>query len=143
MYSLIDRYDFMKKMKVDERMVDAYKEKILRTLENKTYIHLADEFTGLSNYSIECSQQTEEQELEKFSGKLSKFMAYQEALHDMVTSGKLIPVKITNTYSVGSFNVRIHYAIRNGMSTLSGDRDINIPILEHNTFMLKPSLMNK
>ncbi|MDD2481192.1 MAG: hypothetical protein PHC44_07285 [Lutispora sp.] len=124
-------------------MVDSYKNKILKTLQNKSYVHLSDEFTCLSNYTIDCNTQTEQSELDKFTQTLSKFMAYQEALYDMVTEGKLMPVKITNTYSVGNFNVSINYSIRNGMSTLRGEKDISIAILDNNTFMLKPSLGNK
>ncbi len=139
----IDSYNFMKNIRVIEDGVKFYKEKILKRLKTEDYIKLSDEFNGLSNYEINCNNQEVERELDKFTERLSDFMAYQEALHDMVIEGKLIPIKITNMSSCGNFNIRIQYSIRNGMSTLKGYKDIGIPILENNTFMLKPSLKGK
>lgn len=141
--ALIDSYDFLGKIKVYKEMIDFFKDKVLSSLKRNKYVHLSDEFSVLGNYSIKCSIETELDELDKFSKELSKFMAYQEALYEMMVDGILMPVKITNTYSYGNFNVKINYSVRSGNCTTSSECDISIPILENHTFMLKPSLMNK
>lgn len=137
--SLIDNYDYLAKIQVDTEMVESFKNKIMNTLKKEIYVNLTDQFSKLSNYSIRCSLENEQDELDKYTKELSNFMAYQEALYEMMLEGTLMPVKVTNAISYGNYSARINYSIGN----TSAEPHIFIPILTHDRFMLKPSLMNK
>ncbi len=140
---LIEKYDFINNIKVDEAMVKENKTKLLKTFRKNNYIHLFDEFSYLRSYSIQCSQETEQREIDNLTREISNFMAFQEAIYDLLLERILMPVKITNMSSYTNFNISVDYSIRNGMMKTSRKIYIGLPILEHHTYIIRPSMRNK
>lgn len=115
-------------------------ESILSHLKINLYIHLSNQLSKITNIELHYNRENYEDEFKRFTEKISNFMAFQEALFNLMTKGKIMPVNISTIISGRRTYVRVSYSERQGTSTFSGDTDISIPILVHETFMLKPTL---
>ncbi|MFB6367681.1 hypothetical protein ACFCP7_27340 [Paenibacillus elgii] len=139
--ALIQNYRPIEHIKVSKDMVDQMEERILNQLGKEPYVHLRDQLAKLGSMTLNYTTENFNAEIEKMSEQLSMVMAYQEALFNLMTSGQIMPVKISNVYNTGGgYHFKIAYQENRGMSFTSGETEISIPILVHETFMLRPSL---
>lgn len=143
MMTYIDNYNPMKEIHVTGADVEQWEKKILKQLQDKQYVHLYEEFNVFQNQFLQYRKDEAESVFKEFSNKVSDFMAYQEALFQLMNKGEIMPVKIPNAYTYDGYGIRIRYAESSGMSTTSGERVFNIPIFVHEHFIRTPSRLNK
>lgn len=139
----IQNYYPLDHIKVSQETVEKQEAEILNYLNKNNYIHLSHRLSNISSIEIRYTKESYEFEIEKVNKLLSDFLAFQEALFNLMSDGKIIPVYVSNYLSknlVGAGRVRISYEERQSMMTTSGTTEISIPIFVHDTFMLKPSL---
>lgn len=139
----IDNYNPMNEIHITDADVEQWEKKILKQLQDKQYVHLYEEFNVFQNQSLQYRKDEAEIVLRKFTSKVSNFMAFQEALFQLMIKGEIMPVKIPNTYTYGGYEIRIRYTESSGMSTISGERIFSIPIFVHEHFIRTPSKLNK
>lgn len=140
---MIENYKPIEHIKVSQEAVTKQEEMIIDDLQKHTYIHLSDRLSRLRSLELRYSKENYEYEIEKVTRLLSDFLAYQEALFNLMTNGKIIPVYVSN-YASGNFyganRIVISYEERQSMMITSGTIEVSLPIFVHDTFILKPSL---
>lgn len=143
MMTYIDNYNPMNALHVTVSDVEQWEKKILEQLNKNQYVHLSEVLSTLQNQSLQYRKDEAESVFKEFSNKVSDFMAYQEALFQLMNKGEIMPVKIPNAYTYDGYGVRIRYAESSGMSTTSGERVFNVPIFVYEHFIRTPSRLNK
>jgi len=139
----IDSYNPMKAIYVTKENVEQWEKKILEQLNLKQYVHLSEELNVLQNLSLHYQRDEAENVFNEFSTSISNFMAFQEALFQLMNKGEIMPVIIPKTYLSGGYDIRIKYAESSSMSTTFGERIFNIPIFVHEHFIRTPSRLNQ
>lgn len=139
----IDNYNPMQEINVTGKDVEDCKKQILKQLDNNQYIHLSERFSELRKFSFNYRGEDATQVFLSFSTKVSSFMAFQEALLQLVHEGEIMPVKIPNTYSFEGFELRANYSETSGGCTTTGQRTLNVPVFAHEHFIRCPSRLTK
>jgi len=143
---MIHRYKPLDHIEVTQESVEKCETNLLEYLQKNTYVHLNDYLAPLSNLTLTYTKESYESEIGQLTKKISHFMEIQEALFNLMTRGKIMPVYISNVSNTNYYGLNIltiRYEEKQGMMTTSGTIQLSIPILVHNAFTLKPSLKNK
>lgn len=137
--TIFENYNPLDNVKVTREDVKQQERLALNQLERKQYISIREKFFALQDQTLEYSVSDADIVFQQLTNRISEFMAYQEALFNLMRQGEIMPVN-TNAYSIGETNIRIKFAERSSGCITSGQRHLNIPIFVHDYFVRTPSL---
>ena len=138
----IDNYNPLDKIKVTRGDVERWEEVVLNQLEEKQYITIQERLLAIQNQTLKYSSGDAERVFQKLTDVISDFLAYQEAVFNLMRQGEIMPV-IPSRYSFSVNDFRIKFEETSGGGITSGERQLNIPIFVHNQFIRTPSLRSK
>ncbi|KHL91839.1 hypothetical protein QW71_32595 [Paenibacillus sp. IHB B 3415] len=99
---MIQNYKPLDHIKVSQEAVEKQEGMILDHFQKHAYFHLSERLSRLRILEMRYSAESFGIETEKITQQLSDFLAYQEALFNLMTNGKIIPVYVSN-YSSSNF----------------------------------------
>ncbi|GEM_PF-3395166 len=135
---MIQHYKPIDHIKVSTEMVEDIEKGIINYLKSNSYIHLSEKASQIKEFRLKYTKESYGTEIERVSVAISKFMAHQEALFNLMTKGKIMPVRISNAPSIlYRYSFKIFYEEQRGSMTTSGDVEISIPIFIHETVALE------
>lgn len=125
---------------VTKNMVEDCVQDILCELKNEDSIDLETKLQKLKPLIIKYNNNEQRKEqFKNLSVKLSQFMAYQEAAHNLMLRGEIIPVSIRNDCSFDSTTIYININSKLSNVEYSGNYPYKITRLVYNTFIKVPS----
>jgi len=141
--TLIDSYDPLNNINVTQEAVAEQERMIINHLQNNQYVTIREKLYSIQNRSINYNRSNAESVIQELTNDISDFMAFQEALFNLMRKGEIMPIRIPNTYPSGSDEIRICYSENVGGGIHSGQKHLSIPIFVHDQFIRTPSLRNR
>ncbi len=138
--TLIESYNPLDKINVTQEAVDEQERMIINHLQNNQYVIIREKLYTIQNRSINYYGSNAESVFQELTNDISDFMAFQEALFNLMRKGEIMPIRIPNTYLSGSDEIRICYSENVGGGIHSGQKRLSIPIFVHDQFIRTPSL---